>query len=67
MENWGLVVYREERLLVNPDFDTTSDFYGQTSIIAHEIAHMVRVTGFSQESIILVITIITDSSAHSLE
>ena len=40
MENWGLVTYREARLLV--DKETSSSVHKESviSVIAHEFAHM---------------------------
>lgn len=41
MENWGLVMYRESALLYNPAVSSIEDKEGVTSIISHELAHMV--------------------------
>lgn len=39
MENWGLIVYREEYLLFNSQFDSLIDKRWVTIVIAHELAH----------------------------
>jgi aminopeptidase N len=39
MENWGLVVYRTVRLLVDPEISSQASKSGQILIIAHELAH----------------------------
>ncbi|XP_064595778.1 glutamyl aminopeptidase-like [Liolophura sinensis] len=39
MENWGLVIYRETSLLVDPQASSSGDMYLVTLIVAHEIAH----------------------------
>ena len=41
MENWGLVTYGEDFLLVHPDITTTAVKHRVAEVIAHEIAHMV--------------------------
>ncbi|XP_050052260.2 uncharacterized protein [Dermacentor andersoni] len=40
MENWGLITFREARLLYDPATSSTSDLMTICRIIAHEIAHM---------------------------
>jgi aminopeptidase N len=42
MENWGLVTFREMYLLYDKDESTTSNKMTICSIIAHELAHMVK-------------------------
>jgi len=39
MENWGLMVYRSSRLLLDEAVSSQSDLSGQIVIIAHEVAH----------------------------
>lgn len=39
MENWGLITYREQYLLVDPTKTSSSQRQSITSIIAHECAH----------------------------
>jgi aminopeptidase N len=43
MENWGLVKFRETALLWTPEEDTSATKMSVTSIIAHELAHMVSI------------------------
>ena len=40
MENWGLVTYKEARLLVDNETSSSSNKEGVVSVIAHEFAHM---------------------------
>ncbi|XP_064458599.1 putative aminopeptidase-2 [Ornithodoros turicata] len=40
MENWGLITYRETRLLYDPKTSSSTDKQGVCRVIAHEIAHM---------------------------
>lgn len=42
MENWGLITYRETALLYDPVFSSNSNKERIATIIAHELAHMVR-------------------------
>lgn len=42
MENWGLITYRETALLYDPAFSSNSNKERVATIIAHELAHMVR-------------------------
>uniref|UniRef100_A0A3Q3BS38 Alanyl aminopeptidase, membrane n=1 Tax=Kryptolebias marmoratus TaxID=37003 RepID=A0A3Q3BS38_KRYMA len=42
MENWGLVTYRETNLLYDPDTSSNRNKETTVTIIAHELAHMVR-------------------------
>lgn len=41
MENWGLIIYKETRMLYHPEENTVIDKIKTTQIIAHEIAHQV--------------------------
>lgn len=40
MENWGLVTYRETRLLVDPKMTSVSSMMGTARTVCHEISHM---------------------------
>ncbi|XP_015116430.1 glutamyl aminopeptidase isoform X1 [Diachasma alloeum] len=40
MENWGLITYREARLLYDKQTSSTADQEGIVQVIAHEFAHM---------------------------
>lgn len=40
MENWGLVTYREARLLYDGNKSSTSDKHGIATVVSHEFAHM---------------------------
>lgn len=42
MENWGLITYRETALLYANNFSSNSNKERIATIIAHELAHMVR-------------------------
>lgn len=42
MENWGLVTYRETNLLFDPETSSNRNKETTVTIIAHELAHMVR-------------------------
>lgn len=42
MENWGLITYRETALLYDEAFSSNSNKERIATIIAHELAHMVR-------------------------
>ena len=42
MENWGLITYREARLLIDPDYTTTYEKQRLATTMAHELLHMVR-------------------------
>lgn len=42
MENWGLITYRETALLYDEEFSSNSNKERIATIIAHELAHMVR-------------------------
>ena len=48
MENWGLVVVSEKHLVFNPEVQMPRDQSVVTSVIAHELAHMVRNQTFFQ-------------------
>jgi len=39
MEHWGLVIYRETRLLYNENITSPFDWYSLTTTIAHELTH----------------------------
>lgn len=39
MENWGLITYREQTLLVDPDHSTLSTKQYVAMVVAHELAH----------------------------
>lgn len=40
MENWGLVTYREARLLYDKKTDSSAKAYDVVTVISHEFAHM---------------------------
>lgn len=40
MENWGLVTYREARLLYDNETSSTTNTYDIVTVISHEFAHM---------------------------
>nr|XP_031842296.1 glutamyl aminopeptidase-like [Nomia melanderi]XP_031842297.1 glutamyl aminopeptidase-like [Nomia melanderi]XP_031842298.1 glutamyl aminopeptidase-like [Nomia melanderi]XP_031842299.1 glutamyl aminopeptidase-like [Nomia melanderi] len=40
MENWGLITYREARLLYDSKTSSTANTYDIVSVISHELAHM---------------------------
>ena len=42
-ENWGLVLYRETYLLYEDIISTPRDKWGVTSVISHELSHMVYI------------------------
>lgn len=41
MENWGLVTYRETALLFDPTMSSAGNKERVTTVISHELAHMV--------------------------
>lgn len=41
MENWGLVTYRETALLFDPIMSSNGNKERITTVISHELAHMV--------------------------
>ena len=41
MENWGLIVYRDTRFLVDPSATSASVMESTASVIAHELTHQV--------------------------
>ena len=42
MENWGLVLYRETALLVDPALSSDADRQRVAVVVAHELAHDLR-------------------------
>lgn len=40
MENWGLVTYREARLLYDSSTSSTSNMKDIVTVVCHEFAHM---------------------------
>lgn len=40
MENFGLITYREARVLYDKETSSTADKEGVVQVIAHEFAHM---------------------------
>lgn len=40
MENWGLVTYREARVLYDSTTSSTSNMKGIVLVVCHEFAHM---------------------------
>ena len=56
MENWGLITYREERILIDP-FKSSADTKQSVALtVAHEIAHQVKML-ISQNSILMLVFI----------
>lgn len=41
MENWGLIIFRDRNLLVDPETVTDEDEFTATMTIVHEFAHQV--------------------------
>ena len=41
MENWGLVLYRQSRLLYETGVSTADEKRSISAIVAHELAHML--------------------------
>lgn len=41
MENWGLVTYRENSLLFDPQSSSSTNKERVVTVIAHELAHQV--------------------------
>ena len=41
MENWGLITYRETRLVIDPDYSGEYDRERMAMTTAHELVHMV--------------------------
>ncbi|CAH1105398.1 unnamed protein product [Psylliodes chrysocephalus] len=39
MENWGLITYREQRLLIDPKNSSTANKQDVALVVAHELAH----------------------------
>lgn len=46
MENWGLVTYRETRLLWDPEYSTEYERQRLMGTNAHELLHMVSLQAF---------------------
>jgi aminopeptidase N len=42
MENWGLITYRESRLMFDPEFCGQVENEALTVTVAHELVHMVN-------------------------
>jgi aminopeptidase N len=42
MENWGLITYRDSRLVLDPDFCGQFELEMVTVTVAHETVHMVE-------------------------
>ena len=42
MENWGLVIYKEVRLLYDENISSAANKYAVTETIAHELSHQVK-------------------------
>lgn len=40
MENWGIVTYREARLLYDNQTSSTREMHDIVTVISHEFAHM---------------------------
>lgn len=51
MENWGLVTYRETKLLYDPETSSIRNKEATATIIAHELAHMVTGSDPSQQEV----------------
>ena len=45
MENWGLILYREELLSYNKYYINSNGLESIVTVISHELAHMVGITG----------------------
>ena len=43
MENWGLLTFRREFLIYHENFITAFTKQKMMNVIAHELAHMVRI------------------------
>ena len=41
MENWGLIIYHEDRIFYTPEENPASSLIASADTIAHEIAHQV--------------------------
>ena len=42
MENWGLSIFVEQRILLDPSVSSISYLLDVTMVIVHEICHQVR-------------------------
>jgi aminopeptidase N len=43
MENWGLIVYADNLMLVDLDKDSLKSIETAASIVSHEVAHTVNI------------------------
>ena len=41
MENWGLILYRENTLLYDPEVNSASNKQHVAVVVSHELAHQV--------------------------
>lgn len=46
MENWGLITYRETSILYDPDETSAIAHQWVAIVIAHELAHQVKISFF---------------------
>jgi hypothetical protein len=46
MENWGLITYRTQYMLYDPNVTTAGIYRFVAVIVAHELAHMVKTSNF---------------------
>ena len=44
MENWGLIIYHEDRIFYTKEDNPASSLIASADTISHEIAHQVRST-----------------------
>ena len=42
MENWGLILYRENTLLYDPEVNSASNKQHVAVVVSHELAHQVN-------------------------
>lgn len=50
MENWGLVTYRENALLYDPQSSSSSNKERVVTVIAHELAHQVTLPSWGAQT-----------------